>query len=467
MAVLEEILNAMSPQQYALTVGKKSGDPLTGAFTKKRVVHPGVRGEVIAPPERMERWNQLLEAPADNTRPRAAYFHIPFCSRMCLYCGFFQNYTQEERETAYVDRLIHELSAVHGRPYFSGAPIQTVYIGGGTPSALSAANVKRLLKAIDLYVPLANDYELTLEARANDLTADKMEAWFAGGVNRVSVGVQSFDTGIRQMIGRIDDGKTVIERLRHLASYRQAAVVIDLIYGLPGQTTAKLLEDLAVVDTLPIDGMDLYQLNLFDTSPLKKAIDAGKLPPAAATSEQAAMYAAAETYLADRAYVKKSNCHWAKSSRERNLYNLLSKCGAELFPFGAGAGGNIGGYSFYLQRDLAKYLQSVDAGDKPMMVMMGQSPSQELHNDILMQLEQGYFDLDSLALKHGEVVSQLGGMLAIWEENGLLKRGAALSRLTLAGRFWQMNIAQSLLECAETLLEGNRQFIVERVAEQG
>lgn len=467
MADLAAILNAMSPEQYALTVGKKSADPLTGAFVKKRVVHPGVRGEVIAPAARMVRWNQILGYPADKSRPRAAYFHIPFCSRMCLYCGFFQNFTQEERETAYIDRLIRELSAMHGRPYFSDAPIQTVYIGGGTPSALSAANVKRLLAAISAYVPLANDYELTLEARANDLTADKMEAWFAGGVNRVSVGVQTFDTKVRQMIGRIDEGQTVIERLRHLASYRQAAVVIDLIYGLPGQSSAKLLEDLAVVDTLPIDGMDLYQLNLFDHSPLKKAIDAGKIPPVAATAAQAAMYAAAETYLTDRAYAKRSNCHWAKSSRERNLYNLLSKCGAELFPFGSGAGGNLGGFSFYLQRDLVKYLQAVDAGEKPMMVMMGQSASQELHNDILMQLEQGYIDLTALSLKYGEVVSALGELLAIWEENGLLKRGAVLSRLTIAGRFWQMNIAQSLLECAETLLEGKRQFIIEPIAEQG
>lgn len=467
MTVLAELLKAMSPQQYALTVGEKSEEPLTGAFAKKRVVHPGVRGALVAPPRRMERWDRLMEAPADNTRPRAAYFHIPFCSRMCLYCGFFQNYTQQERETAYIDRLIRELAAVQKRTYFSGAPIQTVYIGGGTPSALSSANVKRLLAAIHSYVPLANDYELTLEARAHDLTADKMETWFAGGVNRVSVGVQTFDTGIRQMIGRIDEGRTVMERLRHLASYRQAAVVIDLIYGLPGQTTEKLLEDLAVVDTLPIDGMDLYQLNLFDSSPLKKAIDLGKISPAAATATQAAMYAAADTYLSDRAYAKRSNCHWAKTSRERNLYNLLSKCGAELFAFGSGAGGAIGGFSFYLERDLTKYLQMVDAGDKPMMMMMAQSPSQQLHNDILAQLEQGYFDLTALAKKHGEAVGALGGLLAIWEENGLLKRGAALSRLTLAGKFWQMNIAQSLLECAETLLEGKRQFIVERVAEQG
>lgn len=466
-AAMEEILCSLTPEQYALTVGKKTSNPLTGAFAKKRVVHPGVRGAMISPAERAQHWTRLLSQPADNTKPRAAYFHIPFCSRMCLYCGFFQNYSQEESERAYVDRLIQDLERDGGKPYLSGAPIQTVYIGGGTPSALSPANAGRLLAAIHRCLPLANDYELTLEARANDLLPEKMEAWFAGGVNRVSVGVQTFDTKIRQMMGRIDARETVLERLEALAAYRQAAVVIDLIYGLPGQDQALLFADLDDFGRLPIDGMDLYQLNLFDVSPLKKAIDAGNIPPAATTAQQAALFAAAESYLSDRAYVRKSNCHWAKSGRERNLYNQLSKCGAELFPFGAGAGGNVGGMSLYLQRDLNQYLRSVDGGEKPMLFMASQSPSQELHNDILEQLEQGYLNMAFLQAKYGAAVKGVEVLLHLWEENGLLHRGNVLYRLTTAGRFWQMNIAQSLLESAEALLEGRRQFIVERVAEQG
>lgn len=464
---LADFLASLSVEQYALTVGNNSANPLRDAFAKKRVVHPGVRGQMVAPGERMRVWQNLLAAPADLSKARAVYFHIPFCTKMCLYCGFFQNYTDEERESLYVDRLIDELKAAHTKPYFSDAPIQTIYIGGGTPSALSPNNVSRLLTAIRDYVPLANDYELTLEARVNDLVPEKIETWFAGGVNRISVGVQTFNTKLRQMMGRIDDRQTIIDRLKILAGYRQAAIVIDLIYGLPGQSQTDLLDDLAVFDKLPIDGMDLYQLNLFDVSPLKKAIDAGSIPSAATTIQQTELFAVAEQYLNDRAYMRKSNCHWAKTGRERNLYNQLSKCGAEIFPFGSGAGGNIGGYSLYLQRDLKKYITGVGEGEKPMLFMAMQSPSQELHNDILKQLEQGYFNLPLLVAKYGESVQELDYLLDLWEKHGLLLRGALLHKLTTAGRFWQMNIAQSLLECAEALLEGNKQFIVERIAEQG
>lgn len=464
---LEEILYGMPREQRAMMIGEKSENPLTGAFAKKRVVHPGARGEPISPADHSRVWERLTRQSADAAKPRAAYFHIPFCSRMCLYCGFFQNYSDAEKETAYVDRLIAELEAARATPYFSGAPILTAYLGGGTPSALSPDNIARLLAAIRRNAPLANDYELTLEARAHDLTEEKMDAWFGGGVNRVSVGVQSFDTGIRRSIGRADDRKTVIERLERLASYRQGAVVIDLIYGLPGQTEESFVEDLRLADALPIDGMDLYQLNVFDESPLKKAIAAGRLPPAAQTARQAELFAAAEDYLENRAYIRKSNCHWAKSDRERNLYNSLSTCGAELFPFGSGAGGGIGGVSLYLERNLERYLRAVDGGKKPAVFMARQSGARPLHNDILFQLERGYLELGGLARRHGDIVGRLEFLLGIWEDRGLMRRGPELYRLTRAGRFWQMNIAQSLIECAEILFSGKWQFIVERVAEQG
>lgn len=464
---IEEILGRMTPRQYALTVGTKSEDPLTRAFGQKRVVHPGARGAPVAPEKRPAAWRDLLRTPGITQKKRVAYIHIPFCSHICLYCGFFQNYTQEERETEYVSRLIREMEMFHQQADFAGEPLQAVFIGGGTPSALSAKNAGRMLDAIRRYLTLANDCELTLEARVHDLTDDKMEAWFAGGVNRVSVGVQSFNTEIRRRVGRIDARETVLERLHKLASYGQATVIIDLIYGLPGQREADLLADLAEVDALPIDGMDLYQLNVFESSLLKKAIDAGTVPPAAATAEQAAYFRAAETWLGDRAYTRVSNCHWAKTNRERSLYNILAKCGAEVIPFGAGAGGSIGRMSLFLQRDYQAYLDMIDRDEKPLMFMAEQSPLKSLHDDMLAQLERGYFDLRALTARYGEAVGELDYLLKIWEEHGLLIRGPVLSRLTVAGKFWHMNIAQSLIECAEALLEGRHRVEVEPIAAQG
>ena len=464
---LEAIIANMTPEEYKLVVGVDSENSLQHAFAKKRVVHPGVQNRPLSPLKRYNVWEEIMQKKASKSAKRTAYIHIPFCSNMCLYCGFFQNYSNEERETIYINHLISELKMAKNDQYVNSGLFNAVFIGGGTPSALSPYNAARLLQAIYQYLPLANDCEVTLEARIHDLVEDKMKAWLDYGVNRISVGVQSFNTTIRKAMGRLDSREVVIERLQKLASYNQASIIIDLIFGLPGQDIEHLLEDLAIANALPIDGMDLYQLNLFEVSPLKKAIEAGSIAPAATTAEQAIMFAAANDWLNERAYTRLSNCHWAKSNRERNMYNLLTKQGAEVFPFGAGAGGNIDDYTLFLQRDLKKYLENIQKGIKPMMHMGQKSSLQSLHNDMLKQLEQGYFNIELLAAKYGEEIHQLDYLLKIWQKHGLIKCGKVLSRLTVAGQFWHMNIAQSLLECAERLLEQRINIEVQQIAEQG
>ena len=172
------------------------------------------------------------------------------------------------------DTPVTQISSPSGNstssPYLQQGLIHTVFIGGGTPSSLSAHNAKRLLAAMKKTLPLANDYELTLEGRINDLVPEKLEAWFEGGVNRISIGVQSFQTKLRRQLGRMDDMETVVKNLTTAASYNQASVILDLIYGLPDQTMELWEADLKIIDALPVDGMDLYQLNVYENSMLKK-----------------------------------------------------------------------------------------------------------------------------------------------------------------------------------------------------
>lgn len=170
----------------------------------------------------------------------------------------------------YVDRLIKQLLMAKEYKYVQDSVINAVFFGGGTPSTLSPYNADRLLKTMNEVLPLANDCEITMEARVHDLVDEKLQVWFKHGVNRISVGVQSFDTAIRQSMGRKDDKETVIENLKRAASYNQAVLIIDLIYGLPAQDVDNFVNDLKIADSLPIDGMDLYQLNVFEQSALKK-----------------------------------------------------------------------------------------------------------------------------------------------------------------------------------------------------
>lgn len=236
-------------------------------------------------------------------------------------------------------------------------------------------------------LPLANDCEITMEARVHDLVDEKLQVWFKHGVNRISVGVQSFDTAIRQSMGRKDDKETVIENLKRAASYNQAVLIIDLIYGLPAQDVDNFVNDLKIADSLPIDGMDLYQLNVFEQSALKKAIDNGKIPPAATTKQQAKYLEAAISYLDELAYKRLSVCHWAKTNRERSMYNTLAKSGADVIPFGSGAGGFVGDISMFLNRDLQRYMNAIDEGKWPLMVLTKEAEGKVLFKDIQAQTE--------------------------------------------------------------------------------
>ena len=463
---LKQILGAMSVEQYNLTVGLSAEEALVSAFSKRRVVHAAVRGKPVMPAEWQATWQSLLGR-KPKPEQRVAYLHIPFCRHHCLYCGFFQNYSAAELETAYIDSLIKELRMSRDSRYLAGGPVNAVFIGGGTPSTLAPQNAARLLTAVRECLPLANDVELTLEGRVNDLIPAKIEAWLANGVNRVSIGVQSFNTEVRRAVGRLDDTQTILERLECLSSYNQAAVIIDLIYGLPDQTGEIWANDVKLLKTAAIDGMDLYQLNIYEDSALQQAIHAGRLSPAATTAEQARMFAAAEAELSAQMFSRLSICHWAKTNRERSMYNTLTKAGRSVIPFGAGAGGNIGGITMFLNRDIEKYMKSIEEGRKPVAGMLVQPAGSDLHNTVVAQLERGYLNLQALAVRYGPVAFELEPLLDIWKTNGLLEIGPAVARLTVPGQFWYMNIAQSVLECLHALLDGEHSVEVQPIAAQG
>ncbi|WP_298587883.1 heme anaerobic degradation radical SAM methyltransferase ChuW/HutW [uncultured Selenomonas sp.] len=462
---LEDMFAAVSEEQRELQFGRASGDPLTEAFPRKRVVHAGVRGEVVPPAEAQETWRTVMNTPAKKGELQTAYVHIPFCKTKCLYCGFFQNAAQQSAEDDYVEALIEEIESAADAPRLKGGLIHAVFIGGGTPTSLSAENAARVLSTLRRVLPLANDYELTLEGRIHDLVPEKIEAWFANGVNRISLGVQSFDTKVRQSQGRIETREEVLERLRLLKSYEQCSVVLDLIYGLPGQSMEVWQQDLDDLIASGIDGADFYQLNVFEGSDLNKRIAEGKLAPAATTKEQAKMYAFAHDYMKKRGWRQLSMCHWACSSRERSLYNALAKRGVPMFPFGSSAGGFLGGYAVMLHRVLQPYAMLVASNQKPIMGLVKQSEIQPFSNCAVNMLEYGLMDLSRLEAMD-ERLTGLRWLYELWEKRGLVAFNGVQYELTIAGKFWEVNIAQTTVECIQYLLTGENAMSVERIAAQ-
>lgn len=462
---LASFFESIPEKQRNLQLGLVCDNPMSGAFPHKRVVHAGLNGILISPKESQSVWDTVMRGTPKRGQMQCAYIHIPFCKTKCTYCGFFQNGTSQSIEDNYIDGLIGELKLASESPRLKDGLIHAVFIGGGTPTSLSPANSERLLKAIKEYLPLANDYELTLEGRIHDLIPENLEVWMNNGVNRMSIGIQSFNTEVRQMVGRLDTKETVLERLAALNAYGQCSVVIDLIYGLPGQTMAVWEQDLADLVSSGVDGADLYQLNVFDGSDLNRDIASGKVPPAATTSMQGDMFEFGRTYLEARAYRRLSAAHWSANNRERSLYNILAKAGVPMFPFGSGAGGNVDGYGMMLHRALKPYEDMVSRGEKPFMALMKQSDLQPFVNQVVSQLEQGYLNINTLIAMDPRL-GELNWLYTLWEERGLVSYNGLLYKLTAAGEFWTVNITQSTLEAMEYILTGKNSFALESVAAQ-
>ena len=462
---LASFFESIPEKQRNLQLGLECDNPMSGAFPHKRVVHAGLNGTLVSPKETQAVWDTLMNGTPKTGEMQCAYIHIPFCKTKCTYCGFFQNGTSQNVEDQYIDGLISELKLASERPRLKDGLIHALFIGGGTPTSLSPANSERLLKAIKEYLPLANDYELTLEGRIHDLIPENLDVWMANGVNRMSIGVQSFNTEVRQMVGRLDTKETVLERLATLKAYGQCSVVIDLIYGLPGQTMEVWEQDLADLVSSGVDGADLYQLNVFDGSDLNKDIAKGKVPAAATTAMQGDMFEFGRKYLDERSYRRLSAAHWSANNRERSLYNILAKAGVPMFPFGSGAGGNVDGYGMMLHRALKPYEDMVSRGEKPFMALMKQSELQPVVNQVVSQLEQGFLNIMSLVTLDPRL-EELNWLYKLWEERGLVAYNGLLYKLTAAGEFWTVNLTQSTLEAVEYIMTGKNSFAMEAVAAQ-
>lgn len=185
------------------------------------------------------------------------YIHIPFCKSRCRYCDFFST-THLEKQQQYVEALLAEWQ---DRQHELSEPIHTLYIGGGTPSTLDSAALDRILQTI--LGNTTSDHrpqEITMEANPGDITLEKAQAWRAMGINRLSIGIQSFDDQLLTLIGR----RHTAEQARQAVAYAQAAgfdnISIDLMYALPNQTMQQWQNDVAQALQLGVQHISTYGL---------------------------------------------------------------------------------------------------------------------------------------------------------------------------------------------------------------
>ncbi len=198
------------------------------------------------------------------------YVHIPFCRSRCAYCDFFST-TREREIPTYIKTLCREIEG--RRDELPQAHIETIYIGGGTPSLLSSDQVRQLLDCIYANYEVEDEAEVTLEMNPDD----PINAALERGINRVSLGIQTFDDSLLRLIRRRHDSAGAIRTVKSLKAADIANISIDLIYGLPGQTMEQWERDLNIALSLDIQHLSAYALSYEAGTALTRLRDSGQI----------------------------------------------------------------------------------------------------------------------------------------------------------------------------------------------
>ncbi|MGO1126988.1 radical SAM family heme chaperone HemW [Streptococcus sp. V728] len=288
-------------------------------------------------------------------KPTSAYVHIPFCTQICYYCDFSKVFIKNQPVDSYLEHLLQEFHS------YDIQKLRTLYIGGGTPTALSAPQLELLLDGLTKNLDLSVLEELTIEANPGDLDADKIAVLKNSAVNRVSLGVQTFDDKMLKKIGRSHLEKDIYENIDRLKLAGFDNISIDLIYALPGQTMDQVKENVAKAIALDIPHMSLYSLILENHTVFMNRMRRGKLPlPKEELEAEMFEYIISKLEKAGFEHYEISN--FSKRGFE-SRHNLMYWDNAEYYGIGAGASGYVDGVRYKNHGPIRHYLKAVEDGN--------------------------------------------------------------------------------------------------------
>jgi oxygen-independent coproporphyrinogen-3 oxidase len=321
------------------------------------------------------------------------YIHVPFCARRCSYCDFAIAVRREVPSRKFVDAVLTEWRGWQRHEAWNEAPsLATIYLGGGTPSHLDPRELARLIFALEADRPAAPDAEITLEANPEDVTPGNAAAWIAAGVNRVSLGVQSFDDAVLAWMHRTHDAAAVPTAMATLRAAGFGNISVDLIFALPEALDRDWSRDLDLALWLEPDHLSLYGLTIEEGTPLGRWTARGESLP---TPDE--RYAT-EYLAAHRAMTAAGFDHYEVSNAGRNGYRARHNSAywrrAPFIGLGPSAHSGLDGRRSWNIREWSGYERLTDAG---MPVRAGE----ETLDPGQLRLEELYLGLrtsDGLAL---------------------------------------------------------------------
>lgn len=346
--------------------------------------------------------------------PQSAYIHIPFCRRKCGYCAFV-SYNMPEKHAAFIEKLLAEIKSK-----YKGELLKTVYLGGGTPSLLEISQVKKILNCLNF----DENTEITLEANPDSVNFEYLKALKQCGINRLSLGVQSFDDKILKIANRLHSAGQAVLAYKNARKAGFDNINLDFIYGLPEQSTEGVKNDLKTAVSLNPEHISLYGLKIEERTPFSKQ----KFTNIADDDAQAEMYLAAIEILADFEHYEFSNfAREGKFSR----HNLNYWENEEYYGFGAAAHGYIDGVRYSNFANLESYLKTPQKPENQHKI----TPAERLEEEIFLGFRRcAGIDSEKINRKFSiNFDEKYSKILKKYEKTGHLARTEKGWRLTTQG----------------------------------
>ncbi|MCU6707648.1 radical SAM family heme chaperone HemW [Paenibacillus sp. J5C_2022] len=293
-----------------------------------------------------------------NTTPRALYIHIPFCTNKCHYCDFTSYVLRGQPVDQYLDALEEEMK--HTVRQLPPEEIDTVFVGGGTPTVLTPPQMERFLRSVREHFPLAEGVEFSMEANPGTTDKDKLAAMRDGGVNRISFGVQSFDNGLLERIGRIHNVDDVYRSIENARAVGFRNLSIDLMFGLPDQTLEQLSDSVERAMALDLPHYSLYSLKVEENTLFHKLYERNELP-LPPEEEEFNMFLLLMEKLKRGGYRHYEISNFAKEGHE-SRHNCTYWRNEPYYGLGAGAHGYAHGWRHVNVKGVQPYIDKAIAG---------------------------------------------------------------------------------------------------------
>ena len=314
---------------------------------------------------------------------KAAYIHIPFCHHICHYCDFNKVFMQGQPVEKYLIALEKEMEiSVKGK----NNVLETVFVGGGTPTALNESQLEQLVQSIQKQLRFDSNTEYTFEANPGDLSKEKLAILKAGGVNRLSFGVQTFNDELLKTIGRTHRAKDVFSSIESAKEIGFNNISIDLIYSLPGQTKQDFLESIQTALSLGLVHYSGYSLIIEPKTVFYNLMKKGKLLVPGEDAE-AEMYETLMEQMEIHGLRQYEISNFAVPGFE-SRHNLTYWDNEEYYGFGAGAHSYVNGIRQSNYGPLKKYMEPLAIGELPILDSHQVSCAEKMEEEMFLGLRK-------------------------------------------------------------------------------